>query len=416
MQNIILYKNKKIDFRNYKVIFWIPEKYIETLYKSTVPKLLALLNSNGTTNLENYFKQNNPYNHLNYSSEETYLVGHNINKKIVIKNSITHIIKDIENDELQELIQYFIQLTKTKKIRVLEANTENEKAVYIEVISYLEYVQKIKNLLIQNKQDNRGDKFGTGFRKSSLKKIVDIKINKLENTLNDPHCPTSNLEEIDKINSIIKMLRKSQEDDYTNFFEYSHIMNSLLGLDIDALELNDAEKESLQQAMSFHNGKSCSDTELIRSSIIFLNILFYYKLNDTIKYSEAILNITTQLFNDKMSEINKIKNQLTFNIEHIKKPYALKTILDGTFIFIYSTKDSPLDELFEIAFKSMADLENKFEPDNMSIECLSEDEITEKILTTLKNELQLDKEDIQIFKYFFTLLEKGNFPLPHFVQ
>jgi hypothetical protein len=397
-------------------MFWLPKKYIETLYKSTIPKLITWVNSDGTKNLEKYFNQNNSYKHLNYANEETYLISHNITKDIVIKNSITHIIQDIEEDELHELIEYFLPLIKTKKIKVLDAHKENEKAVYVEIISYLEYIQKIKILLIQNKIDNRGDKFGTGFRKSSLQKIVDTKITRLEDRLNDPHCPTSSQEEIDKINLIIKMLKKSQEKDYANFFEYGHIINALVGLDVDVLELNDLEKKSLQQAINFHNGKSCSDIELIRSSMIFLNMLFYNKLNDAIEYSNSILNIMTQFFNNEMSEINKMKNQLTFNIEHITKPYALKTTLEKTFIYLYSTKESPLDELFEIAFKSMAGLENKFEPDNLPIEELSEDEITEKILTTLKNELQLNEDDIQVFKYFFTLLQEGKIPLPHLVQ
>lgn len=411
-----MYKSKNIDYPNYQVKFWIPEKYIEILFKSIVPKFITWINSDGTTNIENYINQKNPYKHLNYSSEETYLLSHNINTNTVITNSITHILKDIEEYELQELIQYFIPLTKTKKIKVLEVHTQNEKAVYLEIITYLEYIQKIKNLLIKNKNDNRGDRFGTGFRKSSLQKIVDIKIGKLEDRLDDPHCPTSSQDEIEKLEYSIKLLKKSQDDNYSNLLEYSHIVNGLTGLEIDSLGLNNTEKDSLRQVMSFHNGISCSDAELIRSGIIFINMLFNSQLNDDTEYPESILNITTHFFNDEMSEINKLKNQLTFSKEHIEKQYALKTTLDKVSIFVYSTKESPIDELIDIAFKSMAGLENKFEPHNPSMQDLTDYKIMKNIVTVLKYEFQYVKEDIQVFRYFFILLEKGKIPPPHFVQ
>ncbi len=411
MKNIILYKNKKVDL-NDKIIFWIPKKHIETLYLSTIPKLITFINSDEITNIEKYLNQNNPYKHLNYANEETYLISHNINKDIVIKNSIMHIVNDIDEDEFLELIQYFIPLIKTKKVKVMEANTENEKAVYLEIISYIEYMQKIKLLLTKNKED-KGDKSGTGFRKSSLKKIVDTKISTLQLRLEDTHFPAKNREEIELA---IKILKKSQKDDYKNLFEYLHITNSFVGLDIAALQISEIEKECLQQTMSFHNGITCSDIELVRSSIIFLNLLFFSKLNDDNEYIDSILNISIQFFNEEMSKINKEKNQITFSKNHLEKPYALKTTLDKTSIFIYSTKESPLEELINIGLNSMAGIENKFEPDNKYIEKLSNYTIIKNILTFLKYELKFDKYDRQVFNYFFTLLEQGKLPLPHFAQ
>ncbi len=412
LQNTILYSTKDIDFLNPKVIFWIPKKYIETLYLSTIPKLITFMNSDETTNIERYFNQNNPYKHLNYANEETYLISHKIDKNTVIENSIAHVINNIEEDELQELTQFFMPLIKTKRVKVMEANTENEQAVYLEIMSYIEYMQKIKLLLTKNKED-KGDKSGTGFRKSSLKKIVDTKINTLEQRLVDPHFPITNQEEI---KLAIKILKKSQEDEYKNLFEYFHITNNFVGLDINALQISEIEKECLQQTMSFHNGITCSDIELVRSSIIFLNLFFFSKLNDDNEYIDSILNISTQFFNEELSEINKEKNQITFSKNHLEKPYALKTTLDKTSIFIYSTKESPMEELMDIAFKSMAGLENKFEPDKKYIEKLSDYRIMKNILTFLKYELKLDKYDRQVFNYFFSLLEQGKIPLPHFVQ
>jgi len=262
----------------------------------------------------------------------------------------------------------------------------------------------------------KSDKLGTAFRTSSLKKIVDTKISILQDRLDDPLIPITNQEEIDKLKYIIKMLKKSQEDNYKNLFEYINLGDFFTGLDIDMLELNETEKIAIQQAISFHNGKSNSITELIRSSMIYLNILFESPLNNANDYAESILNITYQFFYEEIQVINKEKNTLTFDKSHINKSYTLKSTSDKVPIFIYSNKKSPLEELIEIAFNSMAGLKNKLEPDNPTEEELSEYRIMKNILSVFKYELNFDRNDIRIFKYFFTLIEKGNFPLTHFVQ
>lgn len=275
-------------------------------------------------------------------------------------------------------------------------------------------MKKIKILLKKNKEE-KSDKPGTGFRNSSLKKIVDVKINTLKQRLEDPHFKPIE-KEIEKIELSIKILKTSQEDEYKNLLEYFHIGNSLIGFNANVLQISEIEKEYLQQAMSFHNGITCSDIELVRSCIIFLSMLFSNKLNDEIEYVDSILDISIQFFTEEMTEINQEKNQVTFTKNHIEKQYALKTTLDETLIFIYSTKENPLEELINIGLNSMAGLENKFEHDKKSIEELSDYKIIKNILAVLKYELKFDKNDIQIFKYFFTLLERGKIPLSHFVQ
>jgi len=412
INNISLYRNKNIDIKNTRIKVWIPEVYILTLYKSTIPKFITWIGSDTPTNIENYFHQNNPYNHLNYASEEVYLQEKNINKKKVILNSINHAYENIEEDELEILVEYFLPLIQTKKIKILNANTAKEIAVYQEIISYLNYVKKIEAIIMKGKSD----KLGTAFRTSSLKKIVDTKISILQDRLDDPLIPITNQEEIDKLKYIIKMLKKSQEDNYKNLFEYINLGDFFTGLDIDMLELNETEKIAIQQAISFHNGKSNSITELIRSSMIYLNILFESPLNNANDYAESILNITYQFFYEEIQVINKEKNTLTFDKSHINKSYTLKSTSDKVPIFIYSNKKSPLEELIEIAFNSMAGLKNKLEPDNPTEEELSEYRIMKNILSVFKYELNFDRNDIRIFKYFFTLIEKGNFPLTHFVQ
>jgi len=390
----------------------MPEVYILTLYKKVIPKLIIWIGSDTPTDIENYFHQNNPFNHLNYACEEVYLQEKKLNKKNVILNSINHANENIEEDEIEILVEYFIPLIQTKKIKILDANTVKEIAVYQEIISYLNYVKKIKAMIMKGKSD----KLGTAFRTSSLKKIVDTKISILQDRLNDSLIPITNQEEIDKLKYIIKILKKSQEDNYKNLFEYIHFINSFTGLEIDMLELNETEQTAIQQAISFHNGKSNSTAELIRSSMIYLNILFESPLNNANDYAERILSITYQFFYEEIQVINKEKNTLTFDKTHINKPYTLKSTSDKVPIFIYSNKKSPLEELIEIAFNSMAGLKNKLEPDNPTKEELSEYRIMKNILSVFKYELNFDRNDIRVFKYFFTLIEKGNFPLPHFVQ
>ncbi|PHS56141.1 MAG: hypothetical protein COB17_10295 [Sulfurimonas sp.] len=412
MQNIILYRNKSIDYSKPMLSVWIPKIYIQTLYKSTIPKLITWIDSDIPTNIENYFKQNNPSNHLNYSNEETYLIANNLTINKVILNSINYVYKNIQENELEELVKYFIPLIKTKKVKILDANTDKELVIYMEILSYLEYIKKIEIILKKEKSD----KLGTAFRTSSLKKIVDIKIAQLQARLDDPLIPTTSKNEINKIEKIIKMLKKSQDDNYQNLFEYIHLLNTFTGLDAGVLKLSEAELEAIQQATSFHNGKSNSNTELIRSSMIFLNLLFYNELNNKSEYAESILNITIQFFSDEMNEINKKDNNLTFNKTHIEKVYALKSTSDKVQIFIYSNKTSPLEELMEIAFNSMSGLENKFEPDNPTSDELSEYRVMKNILSALKYELNFTKNDIRIIRYFLILLQKGKIPLPHFVQ
>jgi hypothetical protein len=388
------------------------KKYFKTLYQSIIPKLLIWIDSDIPTNLENYFKQNNPFNNLNYPSEEAYLAEKKLTKSDVILNSINYAYNNIQKEELEVLVKYFFILIKNKNVKILDINTDNELVIYLEILSYLDYVKKIEVLI----RKGHSDKLGTAFRTSSLKKIVDTRITQLQSRLDDMLIPISSSDEIDKTKHIIELLKKSQNDNYKDLFEYIHLLKSLTGLDVGILKLSKIEIDAIEQSTSFHNGKSNSNAELIRSSMIYLNMLFYNNLNNEDEYSDSILNITTQFFHNEMNDINKNNNHLTFNKTHIEKQYSLKSISDKVQIFIYSNEKSILDELVEITFNSMAGLVNKFETDNPTNDELSEFRIMKNILTTLKSELNFDKNDIQVLKYFFTLLEEGKIPSPHFVK
>ncbi len=415
MQNIIIKENKDLDYSGFVSKYWLPKSYVEIMFKSIAPKLIALNTSEGTTNIESYINQKNPFNHLNYANEDAYLISHNLTKNKVIEQSIKHVLKDIDEYDLNTLTDYFRTLVQTKKVRVFDARTANEKAIYIEIINSLNYINKTQNLLIKNQNSNRGDHFGTGFRKSSLQKIVDVQIGHLEKRLEGSHFSLVSADEINHTNQLIKMLKKSQEKNYENIFEYFHIVDQLIGLDIDIFDLTDNEKESYKQLLAFHNGILSSDIELIRSSMIVLNMIFYQQnYENREEYANLILNITMYFFHDKMSEINSIKNQLTFTTSHIDKPYTLKTTLDGVSIYKYSQNENPLGELFEIGFNSLIGAQNKFDQDAPHIDNLSDFIIQKRLVSTLKNELGFNTQDIRVLFYFYKLIEKGNFPSPQF--
>lgn len=414
MQNVCI-RNKDSSLSNRKIRFWLPVVHTEILFNSIFQKLIQFIGSEEATALETLINNKNPFKHLNYASEEVYLISHNLNKAKVVKNSILHVFNDSDKEDLEVLTEYFMPLVMTKKVKVFNAKKETEKAIYAEIISYLEYVIKIKNLLFKNQDENSGDQFGTGFRKSSLKKIVDIQINTLKKRLINSHFILISEDEINRTNSLLKMLEKSQEDNYKNLFEYLHIGNQLVGLNIGVLGLNQDEVKMYSQILNFYNGIKCSDIELVRSSMIYLNILFNHKNNDVTEYSELILDITMHFFNDEMVQINHEKNILTFNESHIQKPYALKTTLDTLHVYKYSNQTSPIEELMEIALHSMVGANNKFEPELPPIEELSDYTIVKNVLSLLKKEIGFDKEDIRVLVYFLSLIEKGKIPSPQFV-
>lgn len=414
MKNIGI-KNNDLALSKCEVKLWLPVSHIKILFNSIFPKLILYIGSDEITALETLINNQNPSNNLNYASEEVYLLSHDLNKNKVVENSVLHILPDTEQEDIKALTEYLLPLIQIKKVKVLNANSETEKAIYTEVTSYLEYIKKIKNLLIKNKDENRGDNFGTGFRKSSLKKIVDTQINDLKKRLINSHFTLISEDEIRSAKTLLNMLEKSQEDNYKNLFEYLHIGNQLVGLNIGALDLNVNEIKMFNQILDFYNGIKCSDIELIRSSMIFLNILFKDESLDDYKYAELILEITMHFFSDKMANINKEKNKLTFNQDHIHKLYALKTTLDNVFIYKYSNQTNPIEELSEIALHSIVGANNKFEPDLPLIEDLPEYTIVKNIFLVLKNEMEFDKQDIRVLRYFMLLIEKGKIPPPQFV-
>ena len=129
----------------------------------------------------------------------------------------------------------------------------------------------------------------------------------------------------------------------------------------------------ISQVLNFYNGIKSTTKELVRSVMIYCDQVFESdNLNKTDK-ANHILSIATYFFLDEFNESNKTRNTLTFNKTHIAKPWRVKTILHEVPIFAFKSKKSNdfLQELYEIGFNDMMGFQNLFEPDNPTIDDVS---------------------------------------------
>ena len=64
-----------------------------------------------------------PKSTLSYKNDEDYLIDNNLTTEEVIQNSITHILKDIDQKDLKWLVDKFTILTQYNKIKIAHYDT-----------------------------------------------------------------------------------------------------------------------------------------------------------------------------------------------------------------------------------------------------------------------------------------------------
>jgi hypothetical protein len=344
---------------------------IATIFQNElIPNFLNTISgSQKIEHWKNFFNTLLPKSSLGYESEETYLSERNLSIDSVIKNSINQVFCDLPSDEISDLINFLTPLSKDCRIREL---VENQTAVYTEIMQILTYIQRIQQLLDLYKISN-SDKRGTAHRKSSLRDITKTQINKLEDRLNGSFFNIQSLEEIERTEKMLKLLKLSFNEEYKGIFEFFNLTKLLMGFDVKILGATSNEITALEQVTDFYNGIRSEPHELVRSVMIYMNQLFVKSSLDPELKAENILSITRMFFSVELSKAEKGKNKLPFTTKHIRKDHIVKTILHEVPIYTYldPKKRNYLDELMDESFKGMMGLQNIFEPNNPSEENIS---------------------------------------------
>lgn len=335
-----------------------------------IPNFLSsIADSQKIEHWENFFNTLVPKSSLGYESEEAYLSERNLSIEKVIENSINQVFLDLPSDEISDLIDYFTALTEGCQVKEL---LENQTAVYLEIINLLTYIKQIQDLLELYKVSN-SDKRGTAHRKSSVMAITNTQINKLKDRLEGSFFNLQNLEEIERTEVMLKLLKLSLNEEYKGIFEFFNLAKLLVGLDTKILGATNNEIIALGQVTDFYNGIRSEPHELLRSVMIYTNQLFSKSSISLEKKAENILNITRMFFPMELSKAEKGKNKIPFTAKHIVKEHIVKTILHEIPIYTYADpkKRNYLDELLDEFFKGMMGLQNIFEPNNPSEESIS---------------------------------------------
>ena len=93
-----------------------------------------------------------PKKYLGYANDDEYLQANELTKNDVISNSITHVFKDIPQEDLEFLIQEFTVFTYYNKIQVIHFLDNTSLPMYYEIVNALYYIQSIEKLLAKYPQ------------------------------------------------------------------------------------------------------------------------------------------------------------------------------------------------------------------------------------------------------------------------
>lgn len=395
---IPLYINK-VDPIEINIIKFVPEDYLRILTYEIIPKIINIFsNKEKQQNWQNLFNSILPKTHLNYSNEDTYLQANNLSRPDVIQNSIKQIFSNLNETDIFDLTIQLLPLTLGHKIKVIQ---DSGVAVYNEVIILMQYVKSNQDL-VQRYKKPYSDNKGTGHRSSSLKNIVKTQINMLENRLNGSHFRIQSEDEITQTESMLNLLNNSQKTEYKNGIEFLNYGRLLFGLDIKLFDLTHNEKVAFEQVLDFHNGIRSKPHELIRSCMIYMDILFDKSKLDSREKAEHVLNITRFFFQDELKKAEKSKkNVLAFNHKHIDKPYRIKTVLHQVPIYAYSNNSSAdfIEELMEIGVNGILGVKNMFESDKPTIEEMSWIAMARNVIH-IRNEFNFTKKELKVLLYF----------------
>jgi hypothetical protein len=400
MNKLSLSPLSKINKSKYDFKIFFTQKQLDIFLKNILPKFLSSFEDKYKQKWQNTINEILPNTHLNFKSENDFLILHNITKENVVENSIKYVLTDINNEDLLYLTQLFSIYIKNNKIRIIK---DINIPIYLAIIEILEYINKIKNTL-NTYPKYYGNHLGTKYRSSSYKKLLEAQIKMLKDRLDGRFFNLENDDEIKKTKSHIKFIELSLTEEYKNFPEWLNFANIIIGLNNKILENTKLDIEMLNQLLFFFNGIKTSKEELLKSVTIFLNDKLARKDNNFYKiYADNIMDITRYFFNDDIIEIEKSKNKKTFsyNKNHIEKSYHIKTYLNDTPIYMYSnkTKNDAFNELFNIAIDSMTGLKNIFDIDNSKKEALSEEKQLENFTIIIQDMFNLTNEEIKIFMH-----------------
>lgn len=303
----------------------------------------------------------------------------------------------MDNYVTTSLTNSFVPLLTNSKIRALQTN---RTAVHLEVLQTMEYIQTIQSLIKRYKKPN-SDYRGTAHRSSSLKKIVKTQINMLDDRLNGTYFRLSCGDEIEQTKIILRLLRASLEDEYKDIIEFFNLARVLVGLDLRFFDLDANEQAAIEQALDFHNGVRSSSYELVRSVMIFMDVLFdKTDLTPRVKAGH-ILDICWYFFSDELYEAGEGKNSLAFNKKHIGRPYRIKTILHQVpiFAYLYKDKDDIFAELMTIGLNGILGIQDVFEPDKPTLDEISPLTMARNIVKVRK-EFGLTKKELRVLLFF----------------
>ncbi len=392
-----------------KIIYWLPQEYkyyvdcLQHIFKHT---FASVQNESIKQKWESTYNYLFPKNSLGYKSDADYLIDNTLTKEEVIENSIIHVLKEVDQKDLQWLIEKFTILTTYNQIKIAHYETVS-LPLYPEIIFALNYIQSIKKLL-KKYPKNFANHLGSRYSASSFNNLVTAQINKLKERLNSPFFPLENQEEIDKTKLQIRFLELSLTDDFKFFPELFSYAKCLVGLDATVLGFTPFEQKVMEQILSLLNGAKTQSEEYAKSVMIYLRILS--KIPDDASQQElknladSILEIARYFFDDIFKEAEQDKktrlNQLTYTKKYPLKPYHIKTIIDDLEIYTYTHKNSFsfMREIETIYLQDIFGIKNVFDPSLPNEEEITDYQMLKNMLKRFK-ELHMTRQDIRaLFK------------------
>lgn len=404
-----------------QVIHWLPHEYkyyVDCLQHTFKHTFASIQNKSIKQKWESTYNYLFPKNSLSYKSDEDYLIDNHLTKEEVITNSICHVLKEIDQKDLEWLIEKFTILTTYNKIKIAHYETKSIP-IYPEIIFALNYIQSIKKLL-KKYPKNFANHLGSRYRSSSFENLVMIQIKGLKERLENPFFPLDNQDEIDKTKLQIRFLELTLQDDFKFFPELFSYARSLVGLDATVLDMSPFEQKVMAQILSLLNGAKTQTEEYVKSVMIYLRVLSKTP-NDASSQelknlADSILDIAQYFFHDvfqKAKDDKEIRfNQLTYTKKYPLKAYHIKTIIDDIEIYTYTHKNS-FDFLKDIQtayFQDLFGIKNVFDPSLPNEEEITEFQQFKNMLRRLK-ELHMTKQDIRaLFKVveFITITSEQN--------
>ena len=396
------YINKNVNVKNFKSL-----EQMNMIINIIIPKFLSYF---GTKHKKIWQSKLNfilPKNNLNFKNENDYLETNNLKKDDVITNSILQSLPNLEKKDLDYLVKQFSIFSLNNKIKIL--TIENKLIpIYIEIIETLNYIIRIDELL--NKYPKKyGNHYGTKYRSSSNKNLLETQINILENRLNGTFFTLENDDEIKKTQLQIKFIKYSLKDELKNLPEFMNFVSIYLGFDNKYFQMTNIEIRAYTQLCSFFNGIRTSKEEILNSVMIYTKIQSKIK-NEDIQYrkkmSESIINILRFFFQKTIKEIEKIKRKktITYNQQNILKDFYIKTYIDVLPIYSYINKNTNdfFSELIDIAIDSIFGLKTIFD-ENEEKKPISEIQIAKNIINFRKDFNYTKKE----FKLLLSFIEKS---------